>query len=292
MLKGHVFDLQTFTSEAFAITFDKVLQGRCGILKGCDLSNTSNSATIGEGYFVVKGRPLQVVGNETVSNISNNGYYSLVCEVDLSKTNTADTLNQAAIKTVYNASSYPTLTQQDITGSGTVYQYEFARFKVESGSITNFTDRRTYLDFETLYDLFEDTLENLENESQELIEQIEEALHGVLDGSAYVVNQVAETKNFSATGISGAIRRQGKIAIMEFSIGPSSSQITQIPIPSNTLKPIESQTHGFIGFKGTATNQYVGPVSVHISENYIDFTRNNNIQSGELVKGSVAYMCR
>ena len=169
MLKGHVFNLQTFTSEAFAITFDKVLQGRCGVLKGCDLSNTSNSVTVGEGYFIVRGRPLQIVGNESISNISNNGFYSLVCEVDLSKTNTTDTLNQAAIKTVYNASSYPTLTQQDIIGTGTVYQYEFARFKVESGSITNFTDRRTYLDFETLYDLFEDTLEGLENQSNVML---------------------------------------------------------------------------------------------------------------------------
>lgn len=165
MLKGHVFNLQTFTAEAFAITFDKVLQGRCGVLKGCDLSNTSNSATIGEGFFVVRGRPLQIVGSESISNISNNGYYSLVCEVDLSKTNTVDELKQAEIKTVYNANNYPTLTQQDITGNGTVYQYEFARFQVSGGSINNFTDRRTYLDFETLYDLVEDTLEGLENQS-------------------------------------------------------------------------------------------------------------------------------
>ena len=121
MLKGHTFNLQTFTSE---------------------LSNTNNSVTIAEGYFVIKGRLLQIISSETISNISNNGYYSLVCEIDLSKTNTTSVLNQAEIKNLYNASAYPTLTQQDITGSGTVFQYEFARFKVESGTITNFTDRR------------------------------------------------------------------------------------------------------------------------------------------------------
>ena len=76
MLKGHVFNLQTFTSDAFAITFDKVLQGRSGILKGCNLSNTNNSITISEGYFIVRGRTLQIVGNETISNLTNNGYYS------------------------------------------------------------------------------------------------------------------------------------------------------------------------------------------------------------------------
>ena len=51
------------------------------------------------------------------------------------------------MKTEYNASAYPTLIQQDITDDGTIFQYEFARFKVESGSINNFTDKRTYVDF-------------------------------------------------------------------------------------------------------------------------------------------------
>lgn len=169
MLKGHTFNLQTFTSEAFALFIDKFLNGRCGVAKGCTLSNTNNSATIGEGYFVVRGRMLQIIDSVTVSSITNNGYYSLVCEIDLSKTNTAEQLNQAEIKTIYGASNYPTLTQQDITGTGTIYQYEFARFRVENGSITNFTDRRTYLDFENLYDYVESVLEGLESQSNVLL---------------------------------------------------------------------------------------------------------------------------
>ena len=180
MLKGHVFNLQTFTSEAFALFIDKFLNGRCGVAKGCELSNTSNSATVGEGYFVVRGRFLQIISGETISNITANGYYSLVCEIDLSKTNTADALNQAAIKAISSTSSYPTLTQQDITGIGTVYQYEFARFKVESGSITNFTDKRTFVDFTTIYDV-------IQNEAQGVLDDIEQALQNVLDGSAYLL---------------------------------------------------------------------------------------------------------
>ena len=180
MLKGHVFNLQTFTSEAFALFIDKFLNGRSGVAKGCALSNTSNSATIGEGYFVVRGRFLQIISGETISNITENGYYSLVCEIDLSKTNTADALNQAAIKVISGTSAYPTLTQQDITGTGTIYQYEFARFKVESGSITNFTDKRTFVDFTTIYDV-------IQNESQKVLNDIEQALQDVLDGSAYLL---------------------------------------------------------------------------------------------------------
>lgn len=180
MLKGHVFNLQTFTSEAFALFIDKFLNGRSGVAKGCSLSNTTTSATIGEGYFVVRGRFLQIISGETITNITANGYYSLVCEIDLSKTNTADQLNQATIKVISNTSAYPTLTQQDITGTGTVYQYEFARFRVESGSITNFTDKRTFVDFTTIYDV-------IQNESQKVLDDIEQALQNVLDGSAYLL---------------------------------------------------------------------------------------------------------
>ena len=86
MLKGHTFNLQTFTSEAFALFIDKFLNERCGVAKGCDLSNTSNSVTIGEGYFVIRGRFLQIISNNTISDISTNGFYSLICEIDLSKT--------------------------------------------------------------------------------------------------------------------------------------------------------------------------------------------------------------
>ena len=180
MLKGHVFNLQTFKSEAFALFIDKFLNGRCGVAKGCSLSNTTTSATIGEGYFVVRGRFLQIISGETITNITANGYYSLVCEIDLSKTNTADQLNQATIKVISSTSAYPTLTQQDITGTGTIYQYEFARFKVESGSITNFTDKRTFVDFTTIYDV-------IQNEAQGVLDDIEQALQNVLDGSAYLL---------------------------------------------------------------------------------------------------------
>lgn len=180
MLKGHVFNLQTFTSEAFALFIDKFLNGRSGVAKGCALSQTTNSATIGAGYFVIRGRFLQIISEETIANITAEGYYSLVCEIDLSKTNTTDVLKQASIKSVFNASNYPTLTQQDITGSGTIYQYEFARFKVSGGNITNFEDRRTFIDFDTIYNY-------IQRESDELIEEIRTSLENVLNGSSYLL---------------------------------------------------------------------------------------------------------
>ena len=193
MLKGHTFNLQTFTSEAFALFIDKFLNGTCGVAKGCELSNTNNSATIGEGYLVIRGRFLQIISNETISNISTNGFYSLICEIDLSKINTAEQLNQAEIKTIYDSSAYPTLIQQNITGSGTKYQYEFARFKVENGSITDFIDRRTFVDITSVYNL-------IQNEAQVVLDDIEQALDDVLDGSIYVLKTETGTiisRNYS-----------------------------------------------------------------------------------------------
>lgn len=169
MLKGQTFNLQTFTSEAFALFIDKFLDGTCGVAQGCELSNTTNSVTIGEGYFVIRGRFLQIVSGETISDINENGFYSLVCEIDLSQINTTEQFNQASIKVISNASAYPTLVQQDITNVGNIYQYEFARFKVEAGSITNFNDRRTFVDFTSIYKQIQNVLTNLENQSNVML---------------------------------------------------------------------------------------------------------------------------
>ena len=203
MLKGHTFNLQTFTSEAFALFIDKFLDGKCGVAKGCNLSNTTTSATIGEGYFVIRGRLLQIIDSVSVSNVIKDGFYKLICEIDLSQTNTTDTLNQASIKTVYGASDYSTLTQQDITGSGTIYQYEFARFKVESGQITNFTDKRTYVNITALQQQIEDELTALESQSNVLLKT-----GGVANGDFTFKGQVKANITGNCSGSSSSCTRQ------------------------------------------------------------------------------------
>lgn len=179
MLKGHVFNMQTFTSEAFALFIDKFLHSRSGVAKGCELSNTNTSVTVNEGYFVIRGRFLQIVGTET-RDINTDGFYNLICEIDLSKTNTKTNFLQGEIKLLQNNSNYIELIQQDIIDNGTKYQYEFARFKVSGGNITNFEDRRTFVDFDTIYDY-------IQRESDELIEEIRTSLENVLNGSSYLL---------------------------------------------------------------------------------------------------------
>lgn len=187
MLKGHVFNLQTFTSECFALFIDTFLNKNNGIVKGCILSSSGNTATVGEGFYVVKGRFLEIISSETVT-VSDDGYYSLIHETDLSKTNTTTQLNQATIKVVKGSTTYPALSQTD-----SLYQYEFAKFKVENGVITDFTDTRTFINIQSIYN-------QIENKTDGLIEQIQQALAGVLDGSAYLLKVDVEPNSLINKG--------------------------------------------------------------------------------------------
>lgn len=191
MLRGHVFKFQTFEDKAFAHFINTFLRGNMGVTKGCELSNTSNSVSIDAGYFCICGRFLEIVGSETIENITNTGYYNLVCEIDLSKTNTKSELNQATIKVIRNTSGYETLTKEDLFEGGNIYQYEFAGFRVTEVGIVDFEDKRTFLNLESLFSLinnnFNQLFEQKNKEAENLLEEIRQELSSITDGSAYLL---------------------------------------------------------------------------------------------------------
>lgn len=201
MLKAHVLGEQLFYSEAFRIFIDTFLGKQNGVLgnigNACKLSNTTNSVTVYDGYFCIRGGFYQVEGSDTL-NVSTSvaGYGILVCEVDLSKENTENELNQATLKVVTTTSSYPTLKQEDIVGSKGIYQFEFARFKIATNGITEFNDTRTYLDFSSIYTKVNSELTEQLNLTQEqcntFLGQLQELINNVTDGSAYLLkNNIA-----------------------------------------------------------------------------------------------------
>lgn len=157
MLKGDVFTEQVFPSDTFALFIDTFLDGKCGIRKGfknsMSLSYTSNSITINSGIACIKGRFLREDSSTTLSISSASLIYCrLVIEIDLSKSNTPESLNQLSYKILKSSGSYPALTQTDIVNTQTgVYQYELANFACSSSGIQNFNDARTYLDFDSIY---------------------------------------------------------------------------------------------------------------------------------------------
>lgn len=180
MLRGHVFDEQLFSSECFALFIDTFLSKHCGVIKGCNLSNSSNSITVGNGFFCVRGRFLEIVGEDTFDVGTDELFCKLICEIDLGKENTESELTQASLKIIKSSNNYPQLTQQDITAEGTIYQFEFAQFKSGKNGITEFKDTRKFLDFDSIYT-------KVNNETKEVIEQIKKELESVKDGSKYIM---------------------------------------------------------------------------------------------------------
>lgn len=153
-LRGHVFNKQLFTSECFALFIDTFLDKNNGVVKGCGLSNTTTSITIEDGFFCIKGRFLQEEGGSTFEiepTTQNDIYCRIICEIDLSQENTTAELKQAQYKILESTREYPTLQQEDITIEGSIYQFEFAQFKITENGIEDFQDKRTFLDFPSIY---------------------------------------------------------------------------------------------------------------------------------------------
>lgn len=153
-LRGHVFNKQLFTSECFALFIDTFLDKNNGIVKGCGLSNTTTSITIEDGFFCIKGRFLQEEGGSTFEiepTTQNDIYCRIICEIDLFQENTTAELKQAQYKILESTREYPTLQQEDITIEGSIYQFEFAQFKITENGIEDFQDKRTFLDFPSIY---------------------------------------------------------------------------------------------------------------------------------------------
>lgn len=166
MIRGHVFAYQTFSNEAFALFMDFLLAHKSGVIKGCAVSNTSSSVSLGSGYLWIKGRPIQIVGTETI-DVANDSMYNIFClVVDLSRTNTTESFTQAYTTIVKSASGYPTLTQQDLTDGGTVYQFPLAKFKTTNGVISDFVSMIENIDYDSIYEMIQNTLDGIVDGSE------------------------------------------------------------------------------------------------------------------------------
>lgn len=162
MLSGYTYDSQLFTSEAFRKFQNEFIDGNCGVLDGMDVTTTSTTATIANGWAIIKGGLLREQGGTTVS-FSNNGYYIIALQIDLSQTNTETEFNQGSFVALRGANDYPTLIQQDLTAGGTMYQMGLAKFQKTDGGISNFTDIRPNLNWTSLYTDYAQRLESIED---------------------------------------------------------------------------------------------------------------------------------
>lgn len=185
MLKGHVFAKQIFGNPIFALFINTFLNGKNGVSNnyknGMSLSYSGSTVTVNSGAVCIQGRFLEEDTSTPISVGTDNAYCKLVIEIDLDKENTESDFTQASYKIVRSSSGYPNLTQTNIVKNNAgIYQYELARFRAETGGITNFQDMRTFLDFDSIYDA-------MQTEYEGILEELEQELANVEDGSAYLL---------------------------------------------------------------------------------------------------------
>lgn len=114
-----------------------------GILNNsCKVTFTSNSITVGDGYFILKGAVVNNKGAETIpiTPTLTNGYVRLKCRIDLTKEASETGPGQVSWETEFSATTtFPALTQEDINGTGSVYEGEIAVLQIVNGNITALT---------------------------------------------------------------------------------------------------------------------------------------------------------
>lgn len=211
MIKGFRFTNQLANAEVDARIHQEFLNKNDGIFYGMNISKTNNSITISEGLCEIAGRPVAVIDSETVNVGTENLYCLLILEIDLSKDSTKDVFNQASFKLLTSSTSYPTVTQQDInkySGTESLYQLEFARFRSGSNGISEFKDTRKFLSFSGIY-------AQIKADCDVIINQIKQELKNVEDGSAYLLKKgdgkiegsLEVTNNFKCNNITNSNRK-------------------------------------------------------------------------------------
>ena len=186
MIKGFRFTNQLSNAEVDARIHQKILNNNDGIFYGMELSNTSNSITITEGLCEIAGRPVGVVGSETVQVNIGNFYCLLVLEIDLSKESSKEIFNQVTFKILTSSSAYPNATKQDINkinGTNKLYQLEFARFKTTASGITDFQDTRTFLDFDSIYAQIEQHIKDIDDGALFIKKSDIQVIHSRIDST-------------------------------------------------------------------------------------------------------------
>ncbi len=186
MLKGHVFKSQLFGNQIFALFIDTFLSQANGIVNHknkMEVTRNGNTLIVNSGCVCVRGRFLEEDTTTEVQAGTDAAYCKLVVEIDLDKQNTQTEFNQATYKIVKSTTSYPQLTQTDIVANDKgIYQYELVQFRTSASGITDFVDKRTYLDFNSIYS-------QIKEEYRAILTLLQQELEDVENGSAFLLKK-------------------------------------------------------------------------------------------------------
>lgn len=140
-LNGLIFDMRNNTAKNWRSILAEIM-GDGIIGSGCEVTSTSNSITVGGGHFILKGAVIENNGADTipVTPTLTDGYVRLICRIDLTQEASETGPGQVGWVTDFSATpTFPALVQEDINGTGSVYEGEIAVLQIVSGNITGIT---------------------------------------------------------------------------------------------------------------------------------------------------------
>lgn len=137
-MNGIFFDLQTVRARDLGAAFGGILSD--GKLSGCALSYSGVNLTIARGYYIAKGRLIEIESAETLETTTTaaNGYGRLRLVIDLSIAASESSFTQGKFEWDYaSTNSFSDTTQNDINdGTNTSYQVEICRVSFANSQIT------------------------------------------------------------------------------------------------------------------------------------------------------------
>ncbi len=162
MIKGHTYDEQVYDSYAHRMLNRAFMDNKSGIVRdqgsACEVTYTARNLTVSDGYIIVQGGITEINSDETLELELDDSYCRLVYEIDMTKTNDDTNFNQGSLKIIKSSSDYPTLIQNTLTKNSGIYQFELAQFKASLSGISNFIDKRSYIDYGDTLEWIKDEL--------------------------------------------------------------------------------------------------------------------------------------
>lgn len=190
MISGITFDQQTIKAEDMAHFMKTFSAGTCGITRGCEITSDSSNIYISEGYLLIQGREIKIIGTQTIAlNSVSTGeeYCNVVIEIDLSKSNTETVCNQLAIKTVASSSGYPALTQQDLEDNPEgMYQFLLAQYHTTVSGVDNIIVKAETAEMPETVKAEAERAKKAETTNANAIAAINKELEGVADALAAI----------------------------------------------------------------------------------------------------------
>lgn len=198
MLKGQVFKNEIFENQIFAVFIDTFLNGTNGVIanykNGMEIGYTTDNVTIDTGTLVIQGRFLEEDTSTTLAVSKNTAYNKLIIEINLDLENTDNNFVQAQYKILSSTNDYPALTQTDIVKNNAgIYQYELARFTTDISGIRSFEDKRTFVDYNSIYAMIQEMIENIESGSIYALKTDLDSLQETLEGEMESLQQQIST---------------------------------------------------------------------------------------------------